>query len=78
MKISKLVVLVMALVFISCNSKAGELVAQTGFSRDRTESIKYVQDARTGICFAVYETNYPQLTCVPCEKIPQQILNKGR
>ncbi len=41
-------------------------------------NIQYIRDTRTNICFAYYwggdRTGGPALACVPCEKIPFQLL----
>ncbi|MFA5993906.1 MAG: hypothetical protein WC823_03005 [Parcubacteria group bacterium] len=70
MKISKLIALVAITLIISTSASA--------MAKEITDKIYYVKDDRTGICFAVYHTNYRQFTSVPCEKIPAALLNNDR
>jgi hypothetical protein len=79
MKISTLIaVIALSIVINCCNAQADEVVAQTNYSRNILGRVGYVQDPRTGVCFAVYTLmNTVSMATVPCEKIPKQLLNKG-
>jgi len=42
------------------------------FTELKYQSIKYIKDARTNVCFAEYNNN---LTYTPCDHIPSDLLN---
>lgn len=47
-------------------------------ARNAAKEISYVQDKRTGLCFAVYaDSHYDEsgLTVVPCKKVKKYLVN---
>ena len=63
-------------VAISHHGESGRKDAVRKFKEESARSIRYVEDERTGVCYAVLYGLYssPSITAVPCEKVEKYLV----
>ncbi len=74
--------LVFLTTLIGCDARTSQPSAKT--AKDIVNNLTYVQDQRSGICYAVVEFAHPGevgsnsagITYVPCDKVPAEMLGK--
>lgn len=71
----KFIISILIISYLSYNVYANnEKVKEIHTERDIIEDIEYIQDKRTGLCFAVILEQTTSLSNVPCDKVKDRIV----
>jgi hypothetical protein len=65
--------LVMVLIFLALSNSSAPVKVTTERAQEIVREVRYVEDARTELCFAIVKSNTVMMTTVPCDAVREHL-----